>query len=883
MTAQIIATSEEQAKELKKSNPYAKVIYRDPGSRQLIQRTNDNIGVTSTKTPVEGLKTESKGINTPVKSSPETPQNKPQDTTQGYYLGKLDEKGEISNIEFFYRNQPMKPGTGTQQGKVNIGGENIALKELGLTIIPPTERVNYYTGERTPIKQDMLGKYKSEPGLTDYEKAVKEAEKKSEEELKSYQGFRADLKRIIPKGGATISLLTSKDKKAELNKDTGNRFLSELPAAALDIPAGMGLSAFKGLRNIELTTKAIITPTSTGEGGFSKISYENVEAETSLGIMPGSTPGRAYRQVIEETPGELKQAYTDFSTPEATATSLVNIGATVFALKGLKGKGSFAESIRTAKHEKFFSISKNSYELDTSYNFLAESTKPGKTITVEILNPEMKKQPVLSIAKEESFSNLPQTTATETVIDGIQTQPTGLKTSSLKPQIQTQIYKTGEVKLDVTPERVSYVIDEPTNTISFNIIPEEFKITRFQPIENTLVFPEGSPFIGKAYIPKPTQKQIFEAIGEQPGQKSILDLQRTIKNKQGETIAIEGTPFKLESPQKQSFFLTKDTAQTTLKGNYRFIDKVEYDILEAIDKGEKIIVNVGDILGTETINIYTGVRQGFKGLFKKKEKNIFTEAENLREGQLKEGSVLTPEKPAFPTTMNINTIKEIPIIEVKPSETLKFYEITKPETDNLLDIGLKSQQGTRSEGIQITESLTDTSQRTKTLTATKLKTDLLTEQISITESRNDLISRTITRSKNKEFRTEITAKEQGIKPFLLTPFSKDLPQSDNLKGFNVLVKRKGFFEKINFSPLSKQEALAFGGFEVETTPAATFKIEKANEMIGQRFKGFFKRENFYQKNGLYIEKKKKRINTIGELRGITFKGLTKLKFGGKRR
>ena len=45
----------------------------------------------------------------------------------------------------------------------------------------------------------------------------------------------------------------------------------------------------------------------------------------------------------------------------------------------------------------------------------------------------------------------------------------------------------------------------------------------------------------------------------------------------------------------------------------------------------------------------------------------------------------------------------------------------------------------------------------------------------------------------------------------------------------------------------------------------------------------FDPKKFYRKGKLYIEKPKHRIETIGELKGITFKGLEALRTGKKKK
>jgi len=101
-----------------------------------------------------------------------------------------------------------------------------------------------------------------------------------------------------------------------------------------------------------------------------------------------------------------------------------------------------------------------------------------------------------------------------------------------------------------------------------------------------------------------------------------------------------------------------------------------------------------------------------------------------------------------------------------------------------------------------------------------------------------------------------------------------------LAGFDVLVRERGVFRKVNPVPLSREDAVLFGALKVGTSPAATFRIKPAG--VGARGFGFpkglarrFLRNFELRKGDLFVEKREKRIKkgVLGELVGITFKGL----------
>jgi hypothetical protein len=92
-------------------------------------------------------------------------------------------------------------------------------------------------------------------------------------------------------------------------------------------------------------------------------------------------------------------------------------------------------------------------------------------------------------------------------------------------------------------------------------------------------------------------------------------------------------------------------------------------------------------------------------------------------------------------------------------------------------------------------------------------------------------------------------------------------------GFNVLIKNKGIFNKINTKPISKAQAINLGAGIVEKTSSATFTIKPSNSPAQKISVAKANLKNFYKKGSLFIEKPSKRINTPGELTGITFKGI----------
>ena len=127
---------------------------------------------------------------------------------------------------------------------------------------------------------------------------------------------------------------------------------------------------------------------------------------------------------------------------------------------------------------------------------------------------------------------------------------------------------------------------------------------------------------------------------------------------------------------------------------------------------------------------------------------------------------------------------------------------------------------------------------------------------------------------------------------------KTMGVSTGNMGYDVFVKprqyrsgkkiREGRFNiKVNKQPLSREQALNLGHNIVDKNEKASFKIiqtgEKASKkkIGGERFWDHFFDYND-KGNGVYTERSKARIDSIGELREITFKGIkARRKSGGK--
>lgn len=175
-----------------------------------------------------------------------------------------------------------------------------------------------------------------------------------------------------------------------------------------------------------------------------------------------------------------------------------------------------------------------------------------------------------------------------------------------------------------------------------------------------------------------------------------------------------------------------------------------------------------------------------------------------------------------------------------------------------------------------TETETDQGQgsgiRTRTRTNTQSAQRQITEQTQ-EQQQDQIIFNPIKVTTNPYKPKSPEPKEPATPPDIYKRFKQDNKnKTPTINGFNVLVKSKGIFNKINNKPLDLKSALKKGSETVERTPSATFKITNP-ENPGGIFTSSTPK-GFYKKGNLFIEETRRRINTPGELFGITSKGRT---------
>lgn len=157
-------------------------------------------------------------------------------------------------------------------------------------------------------------------------------------------------------------------------------------------------------------------------------------------------------------------------------------------------------------------------------------------------------------------------------------------------------------------------------------------------------------------------------------------------------------------------------------------------------------------------------------------------------------------------------------------------------------------------------------QRAKQITSPATQTTQITEQTT---------SQVFTPPRPDIYRPRTPPRPQtptSQKRFIL-PAPRRGPSGAGLGGYNVFLRVRGKFQKLNQAPLTKAEALKLGSYRAGSTSAASFRLRPAGRPATGKYNGpggFL--QDFVLKGSTYIEQRSKRINTPGEVQQISFQG-----------
>jgi len=232
-------------------------------------------------------------------------------------------------------------------------------------------------------------------------------------------------------------------------------------------------------------------------------------------------------------------------------------------------------------------------------------------------------------------------------------------------------------------------------------------------------------------------------------------------------------------------------------------------------------------------------------------------------------------------TKQIEITKTVPEFDYyyKPKTTGKLVTVQDLELE--YDLFNKQKTGyrqiTKTNTVQISDNLFDTFTKfkTKQKSSTGLKFDFFQEQETVPELAFPLFRQDGKGSSKKIIKQ--VPEEPAIVGIPTLMFGSTAMEKEKPKGFfNTHVKEKGKWIKVNEKPREYYSAMGLGGEVVDNTSSAQFRVSKSKtkgeESLG--FGDWFGRESKFRKTktNSYIEKNTYRIDSYGELQGITVKG-----------
>ncbi|MGV8169230.1 MAG: hypothetical protein ACP5N3_04205 [Candidatus Nanoarchaeia archaeon] len=250
-------------------------------------------------------------------------------------------------------------------------------------------------------------------------------------------------------------------------------------------------------------------------------------------------------------------------------------------------------------------------------------------------------------------------------------------------------------------------------------------------------------------------------------------------------------------------------------------------------------------------------------------------------GEFKPGTRIKSPSREYPSIIRAEPKRVVPFANLNPYESLtkeqnlvSSFEDTRtnPVTDNVFETSISPENIQDSVQSPKVDTFYGVSSRTRTRTKTDYKID--TKQETIQQPDSIIEPKRVTEKIAQRPVMMSISRPVRAPPFVPIPKIKVDSPVQRVQGFDVLVKRKGKFERINTGALSREEAINFGSYRVGRTASASFKITPSNLKSKQVFRSKGKLSDFVQKKGVFIERKEKRIKSLGELQEITFKGLS---------
>ncbi len=232
----------------------------------------------------------------------------------------------------------------------------------------------------------------------------------------------------------------------------------------------------------------------------------------------------------------------------------------------------------------------------------------------------------------------------------------------------------------------------------------------------------------------------------------------------------------------------------------------------------------------------------------------------------------TPKKQVFLETdteiVPIQRIKQGLVSVPKKEQKFEIFKISKTKPD--FDVGTLEVPETVFEPFSVTRTRQDIAlkeeslEKLKPLTTTVAKTATSLKPLTVPKLKPIEIS--------KKIRLPLlmpSKKEKKLKAVLRTK---------KTKGYIPQVKSRGKWLKASEKPLSKNSALSLGANIVDNTTSQSFRIKKSKKKVKQPLLDSAPDlTKFYHKGNRFIEKPKAKIDSLGEIWGIPYEGVKKLK------
>lgn len=325
------------------------------------------------------------------------------------------------------------------------------------------------------------------------------------------------------------------------------------------------------------------------------------------------------------------------------------------------------------------------------------------------------------------------------------------------------------------------------------------------------------------------------------------------------------------------------------------------------DKPRKNVKTVSDILGKptkgESVTSGGGIQQILKNprvinIRAKQDKKTKTKTKKKTRTQQEQfkifGIATTQGRQQYFSGFQYATAK-------KPIFTFKYGGKTQAQTQTLskalkkaqnkklflkgtLDTKTKTLTDTLTRKKSLTDTISDTLKKSKTLTKAKTLAKTLSMTKTDTLTKSDLLK---IPTKIKPVRKKPTSTKRSTS--ILPKLPRGSQQSDKrVAGYHSYVFKDRKKTRISRTPRPKQQALNRLLTHIDTTPRASGFVEKTGQKVSagttssldKKFKKKFRTRTTKKGKKRYIEKRKHRIDSAGEVLGISVKGMNTRKNKG---